>query len=142
MVNKIEITIDVIIHATENINKFYDAFEEMFKLKKEDFTIQNLTGHFNNPIIMLGTKLTKKDSLNFLKTLISKLPKTHQDSLLSDIENRVDDTSLHIRLEKQDFVNGKLNLDEKNAIKIKVYTPVYVKKDIVKAYSDMLKTVV
>ena len=90
---------------------------------------------------MLGIKLTKKNSLNFLKTLISKLPKDHQDSLVDDIENRVDDTSLHIRLAKQEFVNGRLKIDEKNAIKIKVYIPVYVKKEIIKAYTDMLKTV-
>lgn len=141
MQNKIEITVDVIIHATEDINKFYDAFEEIFNLKKENFTSQNLTGHFNNPIIMLGMKLTKKNSFNFLKTLVSKLPKVHQDTLIEDIENRIDDTSLHIRLAKQEFVNGRLEIEEKNAIKIKVYIPVYVKKEIVKAYTDMLKTV-
>ncbi len=141
MLNKIEITIDVIIHATEDINKFYESFEEIFNLKRDDFVMQNLTGHFNNPIIMLGIKLTKKNSLNFLKTLISKLPKDHQDALMDDIENRIDDTSLHVRLAKQEFVNGRLKLDEKNAIKIKVYIPVYVKKEIIKAYTDMLKTV-
>lgn len=141
MVSKIEITIDVIVHATEDIEKFYEAFEEIFNLKKEEFTIQNLSGHFDNPIIILGTKLVKKNGRNFLKTLISKLPKAELDYLIKDIENRIDDSSLHIRISKQQFIKRRLEIEEKNAIKIKIYTPVYVKKEIVESYTEMLSGV-
>lgn len=141
MVSKIEVTIDVIVHATEDIEKFYEAFEDIFNLKKEEFTIQNLSGHFDNPIIILGTKLVKKSGRNFLKTLISKLPKGELDYLIKDIKNRIDDSSLHIRISKQQFIKRRLEIDEKNAIKIKIYTPVYVKKEIAESYTEMLRGV-
>ena len=36
MVDKIEITIDVIVHATEDISKIFQPFEEIFELKEEE----------------------------------------------------------------------------------------------------------
>ena len=32
MVNKIEITIDVIVHATEDISKIFQAFEDVLEI--------------------------------------------------------------------------------------------------------------
>ena len=60
MIDKIEVTIDVIVHATEDISKIFQAFEELLDLKKEDFTVHETTGHFENPITMLNTKIVKK----------------------------------------------------------------------------------
>jgi RNA binding exosome subunit len=73
MATTIEVTIDVIIHATEDASKFFDVFEEMFGLKKDEFSIQNLTGHFDNPITLLNAKISKKQAANFVKILVSKI---------------------------------------------------------------------
>ena len=62
MANKLEISIDVIIHATEDITKFFENFKELFELDEEKFEIVNMTGHFENPITMLSTKISKKDA--------------------------------------------------------------------------------
>ncbi len=37
MIDKIEVTIDVIIHATEDISKIFQSFEEVLDLKEENF---------------------------------------------------------------------------------------------------------
>ncbi len=37
MLDKIEVTIDVIVHATEDISKIFQAFEELLDLKEEEF---------------------------------------------------------------------------------------------------------
>lgn len=138
MSNKIEISIDLIIHATEDLSKFFAAFEELFTIKQDIFTIQYLTGHFDNPITLLNAKLSKKDTREFIEKFNSKLPKKQIRQLIAEIEQRVHNSALHVRLDKQEFVQGKLSLDEKNAIKLKIYTPIYSKKNTVKIYSELL----
>jgi RNA binding exosome subunit len=44
-----------------------------------------------------------------------------------------------LRLGKQDMILGSLSLQEKDAIKLKIFTPIYKKKDTLKNYVDLLK---
>ena len=136
---KIEVTVDVIIHATEDITKFFDAFEELFQIKKENFVVQNLKGHFDNPITTLHVKLIKKAARNFVEKLISDLPKKQQQELLGSLEERIHNSAFHLRLDKQKLVSGKLDLREKDPVKVKIFTPIYNKKDSAKIYSELLK---
>jgi len=135
---KIEVTIDVIVHATEDITKFFDTFEKLFQIKQEDFNIQNLKGHFDNPIIKLQTKLTKKNARSFLDKLISDLPKSQRQELLETMEERIHSSAFHLRLDKQKLVTGKLYLGEKDSVKVKLFTPIYNKNDSAKIYSELL----
>lgn len=135
---KIEITVDVIVHATEDITKFFDTFEDLFQIKQEDFSIQNLKGHFDNPITTLQAKLTKKNAKNFLDKLITDLPKSQRLELIETIEERIHNSAFHLRLDKQKLVTGKLDLGEKDSVKVKLYTPIYNKKNSVKIYSELL----
>lgn len=136
---KIEVTVNVIVHATEDITKFFNAFEELFKIKQDEFNIQNLKGHFDNPITTLQIKLTKKDAKNFVKKLIVGLPKNQQNELLENLEERIHSSAFHLRLDKQKLVTGKLDLKDKDPVKIKIFTPIYNKKDAAKIYSELLK---
>ena len=136
---KMKVTINVIIHATEDPSKFFDAFEEMFDLKKEEFSIQNVTGHFDNPITLLDAKISKKQAANFVKILVLKMSLDQIEHILETIEERLENSNLYLRLDKEEFVSGKIAIQEKNSIKIKIYTPVYKKTEIVKTYSNLLK---
>ncbi len=133
------INVDMIIHATENISKFLIVFEDVFGVSEKNFTKQNLYGHFDNPIILLNLKLTKKNATDFFKKLVSKIPLNIIDYLVNDIENRVEDSTLHFRLDKEEFVKKNFILAEKNAIKIKIYTPIYSKKEIPEIFSELLR---
>ena len=139
MADKLEITIEIIIHATEDIKKILNSFEEFFEIKELDFTKSNLTGHFENPITMLNAKITKKKAEKFLEILTSNLPKNQLEEIKDDLENRIQNSKLYLRLGKQDLLSGSLNLQEKDAIKIKIFTPIYNKKDTLKNYVDLLK---
>jgi len=66
MINKIEVTIEVIVHATEDILKIFQSFEDLLGLKKKEFTIHETTGYFENPITMLNMKIVKKQAENFM----------------------------------------------------------------------------
>ena len=53
-----EVKIDVILHATENIDKIFESFLYNLNLERKDFEVQNLTGHFDNPITLLSVSYT------------------------------------------------------------------------------------
>jgi len=139
MVDKLEITIDVIIHATEDISKFLKSFEEIFELKKEEFTVNQTTGHFENPITMLNAKIEKNQAQKFVEKLVESLSNHQIKEVIEEIEERTVDSRFHIRLDKQEFIKGNLVFKEKDAIKVKIHTPIYNKKDTVKTFSKIFQ---
>jgi len=139
MVDKLEVTIDVIIHATEEITKFLKSFEEMFELKEGDFTVNQTTGHFENPITILNAKIEKNQAQKFVEKLVGSLSNDQIKELIEEIEERTVDSRFHIRLDKQEFIKGNLMFKEKDAIKVKIHTPIYNKKDTVKIFSKIFQ---
>ena len=140
MPNKFEITIDLIIHATEDETKFFQIFDEFFGIKKNQFSINNLTGHFENPITLIHTKISKKLASNFINNLISKISSDQMDQLIETLHQRITKSNLYLRFDKQEFVMGKFILQEKNALKLKIFTPIYKKNEIMKTYTKLLKS--
>jgi RNA-binding protein len=141
MISKIEVTIDVIVHATEDISKISQSFEDVLELKEEDFTILETVGHFDNPIIMLNTKIQKKQAQNFVKKLFKSLPVQQINELIEEIEERTVDSRFHMRLDKQELIKGNLIVTEKGTIKIKIHTPIYNKKDTIKLFTEIFQIV-
>jgi len=141
MVHKIEITIDVIVHATEDISKILQSFDEILEIKEEEFTSIETTGYFENPIIMLSAKLVKKQGQNFIKKMLELLAINQINELIEGIEERTIDSRFHLRLDKQELVKGKLIISEKDTIKIKIHTPIYNKKDTVKIFTEIFQMV-
>ena len=139
MANKIEVTIDVIVHATEDIAKIFESFNETLGLEEEQFSITETTGHFENPIILLNIKIIKKQAQNFVKKLVEKLSKSEIDELVDEIEERTIDSRFHMRLDKQELIKGNIRVSEKDTIKLKIHTPIYNKKDTVKIFSDIFQ---
>jgi RNA binding exosome subunit len=141
MVHKIEITIDVIVHATEDISKILQSFDEILEIKEEEFTSIETTGYFENPIIMLSAKLVKKQGQNFIRKMLELLPINQINELIEEIEERTIDSRFHLRLDKQELVKGKLIISEKDTVKIKIHTPIYNKKDTVKIFTEIFQMV-
>ncbi|MCV0410995.1 RNA-binding domain-containing protein [Nitrosopumilus sp.] len=138
MIDKIEVTVDVIVHATEDISKIFQAFE-LLNLKKEDFTIQETTGYFENPIIMLNAKIVKKEAENFIRKLLGLLSHQQINELIEEIEERTVDSRFHMRLDKQELIKGNVVIREKDTVKIKIHTPIYNKKETVKTFTEIFQ---
>ena len=138
MEEKVEVTIEVILHATEDERKIFDSFLELFGIEESEFAKEQLVGHYDNPITFLRVKITKNKARNFIKKLASQLPPDQISEVIDDIENRVQDSMLHIRLGKQELVKRNLVLQENDAVKVKIHTPVYSKKDTAKIYTNLL----
>ena len=141
MVHKIEITIDVIVHATEDITKIFQSFEDVLNLKEDDFTLEEVEGHYENPIIMLKAKIVKKQAQNLMSKILELLPVEQINELTEEIGERTDDSKFHMRLDKQELIKGNLIVSEKETIKIKIHTPIYNKKDTVKIFTEIFDNV-
>jgi len=139
MNNKIEIEVELIAHATEDIAKIFQSFEEILEIKEDEFTVKETTGHYENPIKILKAKIVKKQAQKLIKILISILSQDQVNKLIEEIEERTIDSRLHMRLDKQDLISGKLTFTEKEPIKFKIYTPVYNKKDTLKSFTEIFQ---
>ncbi len=139
MANKIEITIDVIVHATEDISKIFQAFENILNLKEADFVIAKVEGHYENPIIMLKANIVKKQAQELMKKILKLLPVKQIDKLVEEIEERTVDSRFHMRLGKQELIKGNLTVGGEDTVKLKIHTPIYNKKDTVKTFTEIFQ---
>ena len=138
---KLDLTIDVIIHATEDVHKFLNTFQEVFGLEEDNFSISHVTGHYDNPIVMLHTKISKKPAQEFLKKFVAHINKVQKSEIINQIEERTENSTLHIRFDKQDFIQEKISFKEQDAIRLKIHTPVYNKKETVQIFRDLIEQV-
>ena len=141
MIDKLEITINVIVHVTEDISKIFQTFKEVLEIDEENFVITETTGYYENPIILLNTKLVKKQAKAFMKKFLKLLSINQINQLIEEIEERTIDSKFHLRLDKQELVKGVLVLSEKDTVKIKIHTPIYNKKDSIKKFSEVFQVV-
>ncbi|MDH3736628.1 MAG: exosome protein, partial [Nitrosopumilus sp.] len=102
-------------------------------------TINETTGYFENPIIILNTKIVKKRAQQFVKKLLELLSIEQVNKLIEEIEERTVDSRFHMRLDKQELIKGNLVMREKDTIKLKIHTPIYNKKDTVKSFTEIFQ---
>ena len=141
MINKIEITIDVIVHATEDISKIFQSFYDILEIEEKSFSITETTGYYENPIIMLNAKLVKKQAKSFMDKFLKLLSKNQINQLIEEIEERIEDSKFHLRLDKQELIKGVVVLSEKDTIKIRIHTPIYNKKESIRKFSEVFQVV-
>ena len=132
------VKIDLILHATEDFQKIAEPLNDLFAIEREEITKQELSGHFGNPILMLHVEIKKKRATQFIKKLVSLIPRDVMLKLLTNIEERIFESSLYMRFSKQNLVKKILTLEEKDPIRIAIYTPIYVKKEIPDTYRKLL----
>ena len=141
MIDKLEITIDVIVHATEDISKIFQSFYDILEIEEKSFSITETTGYYENPIIMLNAKLVKKQAKSFMDKFLKLLSKNQINQLIEEIEERIEDSKFHLRLDKQELIKGVVVLSEKDTIKIRIHTPIYNKKETVEKFSEVFQLV-
>jgi RNA-binding protein len=139
MVNQIEIVIEIIIHATEDTTKILESIYELFEIKQEEFVQERLTGHFGNPILIMRIKLRKNRAKVFINKIFSKISKSQKEDFLQNIKIYFEDSSLFIRVSKEDIIRKLISLQQNDALKIKISTPVYKKSEIIKTYLELIE---
>ena len=136
---QLEVKINLILHATEDENKVLDKLEENFGIEQKDFQIEQIPGHFNNPILLVSSKLKRKSAQNFVSLFFSKMKRDEFQEIFDDVENFVTSSGLSLRISKQNLVSGILTISKEDTIKINISTPVYVKNQTKKIYQELMK---
>ena len=132
------VKIDLILHATEDFKKIVEPLNDLFGIEEDEIKKHEVSGHFENSILMLRIDLNKKRADQFTKKLVSLIPTDMLTELMENIEGRIFESSLYIRFSKQNFVKKILALEESDPIRITIYTPTYVKKQIPETYRKLL----
>jgi hypothetical protein len=138
MTHQLEITAEVILHATEDSRKIFEPIFDLFQINEEEFTIEKTLGHYGNTITLAKITLVKKRAEEFVKKLASMIPKTQMKELIENMDMHFEDTSLFLRIGKNEIVRKEISLQQNNAIKIKIKMPVYKKDQISKKYIELL----
>ena len=136
---QLEIRIDLILHATENENKVLEELESVFHIEQKNFQIEQVPGHFNNPILLISSKLKKKSAVDFVKIFFSKMKKEDFHEIFDNVDEYVTSSGLSLRISKQKLVSKILTISKEDAIKINISTPVYVKNETKKIYQELMK---
>ena len=138
MTHQLEITAEVILHATEDSRKIFEPIFDLFQINEDEFTIEKTLGHYGNTITLAKITLVKKRAEEFIKKLSSKIPKAQMKELIENMDMHFEDTSLFLRIGKNEIVRKEISLQQNNAIKIKIKMPVYKKDQISKKYIELL----
>jgi len=140
MVTKINLKIEIIVHATEDYQKMSDSLCDIFEIESSEITKKEFSGHFGNPILMLHIQMKNKRAEGLIKKLISTISRDDVKDLLADMDERISDSTLYLRFSKQNFVKKTLTFQEKDPVRIMIFTPVYIKKNVVKTYKKLLES--
>ena len=136
---QLEVKINLILHATENENKILEILEDVFHIEQKKFQIEEVPGHFNNPILLVSSKLKKKSAQDFVSIFFSKMEKDEFQEIFDNVEDYVTSSGLNLRISKQRLISEILTLSKEDAIKININTPVYVKNETKKIYQELMK---
>jgi len=136
---QIEVKINLILHATENENKILEVLENTFHIEQKNFQIEQIPGHFNNPILLISSKLKKRNAQDFIKIFFSKIKKSDFQEVFDNVEDYVTSSGLSLRISKQRLVSEMVTISKEDAIKINISTPVYVKNETKKIYQELMK---
>jgi len=112
--------ISVFAHATEDEAKVKQAVQRIARYE-HTWDEQKLSGHYDDPIILLNSKTAKKkDATDALTYIVNKLNSLDRETLLSELPNRVDPQgNLYMRLDKQKAYHGRAVLNDSDPIRIK-----------------------
>lgn len=136
---QLEVKINLILHATENEKKVLEELESNFHIDQSDFQVEQVSGHFNNPITLISSKLKRKIAQDFVSLFFSKMKKEEFDDVFNYVEDYVTSSGLSLRISKQKLMSGILEISKEDTIKINISTPVYVKNETKKIYQNLMR---
>lgn len=115
--------VSVFSHATEDEGKVRRA---LFNLVHEEYsksavTTQSLTGHYNDPLILMTLKIAgRRSTFEAFRQIVEKLSMRDRLRLLDEVGDRVDEHgNLYLRLDKQRAFGGVAALSDTDAIRVK-----------------------
>lgn len=122
-VKAVSIKISSITHATEDIEKVLQA---VFNVCPEDFPRKVQTdkakGHYGNEIVICNLVVRGGSKAErFLDSLWRHMSNVDRNRVCDETQVRVDESGkLHLRLDKQEALRGRLRLQDNDVLKIEI----------------------
>lgn len=132
---QVKVTVSVISHATERQEAIVGAIETL-GIESESTKRTNTSGHFGNPIVMLEAHLSGRKAKDALKSLGAAL-KWDKSDARNEITECISDSTLYVRLDKQELVSGKIVRSTEGAVRVRVSVPLFGKQDPVDTYTNL-----
>lgn len=118
------IHIRVFAHATEDIEKVQKAVYNILPTELADeivFKKTNLRGYYRNPIVLLETRIRRKDAAKAVfRKLASGLSSLDRELLNSGIRQHLNKGNLFVRLDKQSAYLNELKLRSDDPIHFRI----------------------
>ena len=113
--------IDLLVHATEDMDKIIRAVKETLNILEEG-EMMKLYGHYGNPIIRVKFRLKKERANEVFHKVLKSLDEKDRDLTLWDLDISIDDSGwFFLRLDKQKLVEGKIKIGKSDAIRMKFF---------------------
>ena len=113
--------ISFLIHSTEDRDRVINQVSSILIVDKDEFESENLLGHWGNQIEMIKARLKGKFANDVADTILTSLDTYDRKKMLHSLDDYVDDKgALHLRLDKQKFCVGKIELSDIDSIKMKI----------------------
>ena len=129
------IEIRVFSHATEDPSKVLTSVKKLFPIEfREDlvFNKTQLTGYYNNPIILYKIRVNEKILLQSIIQFISEnLSFSDKENLTNDIKIHLDRNNLYLRFDKQLAFDSILKFSTQDPIHLKIHFKKMHLKDII-----------
>jgi len=119
------IDIRVFAHATEDVEKVLKAVYNILPTELADeivFKKTNLRGHYRNPIVLLETRIKRRDAAKAVfRKLASGLSSLDRELLNSEIRQHFNKGNLFVRLDKQSAYLNELKLRSDDPIHFRIH---------------------
>jgi len=119
------VDVRVFAHATEDLDKVVKAVYNTLPTELADEIVlkkTNLKGYYRNPIIVLETRIKKRDAAKTVfKNLASGLSSLDKELLNNEIKQRLNKGNLFIRLDKQSAYLNELKLCSDDPIHFRMH---------------------
>ncbi|MBI4258921.1 MAG: hypothetical protein HY619_08190 [Thaumarchaeota archaeon] len=113
--------VSFLIHATEDEDRLIEAVAEKLSVPKNLFVIKRMKGHFDNPISQCMAVMHGDLASRFAETVFSRIRVSDRIILKNALSDHIDEHgSVYLRIDKQKLVNGKIELAQRDPIRVRL----------------------
>lgn len=113
--------IEFFAHATENESKILSAVSNSLAVDADAFNMEVVDGHFGNKIARYKAAINGKRATEIAEKITSMLDEPDRMFVYENFDMYIDSKNhLYLRISKQGILYGKIFLEQKDPIKIKL----------------------
>lgn len=121
----LNVRIDAIAHATEHKPRIITSLATGLDIDSNLIHELRSEGHYGNAITTVSASLRGKMARKSLERLRTTLPISDMDHIRETLPTRIGDSTLYLRLDKQEMVGGHIKLNDSGSVRIRITAPVY-----------------